>query len=79
MTAAQRRALDYLRHRRLAADKAGEISAEIDFHHAAAADDLARRIDEASTTKSATTCCASSSPPATRSWRRRPGPRSPCA
>lgn len=45
MTAASRRALDALRHRRLAAEKAPEISAELDFAHAVASDEHDREVD----------------------------------
>ncbi|MEW5789581.1 MAG: RNA polymerase sigma factor [Pseudomonadota bacterium] len=46
MTAAKRRALDLLRHRRMAAGKAEEIGRELDFHHAVAGDDRARWVDD---------------------------------
>lgn len=45
MTATQRRALDHLRHARLAHGKAGEIGHELDFAHAAAADDAQAALD----------------------------------
>ncbi|WP_284189931.1 RNA polymerase sigma factor, partial [Zoogloea oryzae] len=45
MTATRHRALDHLRHAALAAGKAGEIGAELDFQHAAASDDALEAID----------------------------------
>lgn len=45
MTAAKRRALDHLRHRQLAADKAIEIGRELDFHHEVASDTHTEQID----------------------------------
>lgn len=45
MTATRHRALDHLRHAALAAGKAGELGAELDFQHAAASDDALEAID----------------------------------
>jgi RNA polymerase sigma factor (sigma-70 family) len=45
MTATRHRALDHLRHAALAAGKAGELGAELDFQHEAAADDQLEAID----------------------------------
>ena len=45
MTATQRRALDYLRHARLAAGKEDEIARELDFLHEAASDAQAEAVD----------------------------------
>ncbi len=47
MTAAKRRALDLLRHGRLAGDKATEIGHEIDFRHEVASEEERERIDTA--------------------------------
>lgn len=45
MTAAKRRALDHLRHHRLAAEKSVEIGRELDFHHALASDIHVEQVD----------------------------------
>ena len=45
MTAVQRRALDHLRHARVAAEKAVDIGIAIDFQHEIASDELAEAID----------------------------------
>lgn len=45
MTATRHRALDHLRHAALAAGKAGELGAELDFRHEAASDDALAAID----------------------------------
>ena len=45
MTATRHRALDHLRHATLAAGKAGELGAELDFQHTAASDDALEAID----------------------------------
>ncbi|HJV93178.1 MAG TPA: RNA polymerase sigma factor [Azonexus sp.] len=46
MTAAQRRALDHLRHEQVAAGKAVEIGRELDFRHEVAAAELAAQVDD---------------------------------
>ncbi len=45
MTAAKRRALDHLRHHRLAADRAAAIGRELDFQHELASEALAEQVD----------------------------------
>ncbi|MDO9596339.1 MAG: RNA polymerase sigma factor [Azoarcus sp.] len=45
MTAAKRRALDHLRHHRLAAEKSVEIGRELDFHHELASELRAEQVD----------------------------------
>ena len=47
MTAAKRRALDHLRHQQLAAGKAPEVAAELDFQHAMASEAAAAQVDAA--------------------------------
>lgn len=47
MTAAKRRALDYLRHEQVIADKTGALAFEFDFRHASAGDELGQRVDAA--------------------------------
>lgn len=47
MTTAKRRALDHLRHEKLAAPKHDELSRELDAQHAMAIDDFNDRVDDA--------------------------------
>jgi RNA polymerase sigma factor (sigma-70 family) len=47
MTTAKRRALDHLRHEKLAAPKHEELSRELDAQHAMAIDDFNDRVDDA--------------------------------
>jgi len=46
-TAAKRRALDHVRHRQMAAGKAGEIGYELDFQHLARSEEQQQRVDMA--------------------------------
>lgn len=46
-TAAKRRALDYLRHEQVIADKTGALAFESDFRHESAGDELSARVDAA--------------------------------
>jgi len=45
MTAAKRRALDYLRHQQIVAGKSGEVAYELDFRHEMASDALGAQVD----------------------------------